>query len=508
MGPLTGSVAGGDVRLVAAACSAVDEQQQRIMEEVGKDANCTVQLNFGRTFPSGLYRAVQRIHEREGYEVECYFDFDLPRIEPDLVTPDLLAGFTLREHQIRIIKKMLNRRRGHCNASTGCGKTLCILAIAVLALREHGHRTLVIAGSKGTANQIATVFRDVCGDGINIGFIGDGRKNVGDITVAVRDTLNKCMPSAGGKFANPEYERVYRYITEGAQRVMIDECQTTGADRLYDTLQCCPALQKLGFSGTPMVHRRLRDLKVLAATGPELVRVGSEELVALGLQAFPKIAVVADPAIYPSSLLREHLDRNRGRRQNPWESIRIRKYRETYAAFYLENPHHNEKLVVGSALWFASRKLPTLVLCRRMEQHAKLLDLFAESGVPFEAVSGKTKIPDRNAAKARLSEGKIMVLLASDIFSRGEDMPACRGLVLAEGVKGFENCMQRIGRAMRAKDTGTNEAWVIDTSPPTSSMLEKHAAARISAYRRAGYAVQVFPKFDMKLIEAFFESRK
>jgi len=172
------------------------------------------------------------------------------------------------------------------------------------------------------------------------------------------------------------------------------------------------------------------------------------------------------------------------------------------------NPHHNEKLVVGSALWFASRKLPTLVLCRRMEQHAKLLDLFAESGVPFEAVSGKTKIPDRNAAKARLSEGKIMVLLASDIFSRGEDMPACRGLVLAEGVKGFENCMQRIGRAMRAKDTGTNEAWVIDTSPPTSSMLEKHAAARISAYRRAGYAVQVFPKFDMKLIEAFFESRK
>lgn len=509
VGPSLATLEGGDFDVLQRVCSAEDEEIKRSAAfRSGRIDDCRVSLNNGNVFPAGLYGAVRKAHKKRGWKVTVKFTHPPKYIDPALVTPDLLIGLSLWDHQIASIVASLNEPHGHIHSGTGSGKTADAAAIALLALREHGESSLVLAGSKGTAFQVAKDFKGFYGEGIDIGFIGDGRKRPGDITVAVPDTLNRILLAASRDEELSAIDNSLLEFVQNVDNLLVDEAQRISAEGAYLVAMVCQARRKIGLSGTPLVRKRLRDLKMLGATGPRLIRVTSAELIEKNLSAFPKIAVVTDPSFYPPENREVVKAKWRQRGYKPKGAYSLQQYNLDYAAMFTSNPRHNKRVVVKSALWFADHKLPCLILCRKIPHFMKLRRLLEKSGVSYAAVTGSSPQHERTSAKEQLAVGSIRILLASDIFSRGEDMPSVRGLILAEGVKSFENLMQRIGRGMRVKKMGVNEVWVVDSAPPTSHILSKQGDVRVDAYVEAGYMVKRFPTFSMERLEKFFNTRR
>jgi superfamily II DNA or RNA helicase len=433
----------------------------------------------------------------------------LERVDPEKdISPELLQTITLWEHQLQAIRAAVNEPSGHIHASTASGKTAIAAAIAIAGWREHGHRSLILAASKGNAMQIAKELRRFCGEGIDIGFIGDGVKRPGDITVATSTTLARAIKiHEEGRLSTASAldQNLVEYLKTKVDRLLVDEChRAAGASYYAISLMCESAKQSLGLSGTPVVKKRLRDLRMVAATGPCVFRHTAQAMIAAGLAALPKILVVCDDRYYSTERREEvyaEMMKQKGFAKSPY---RIRNYRADYEAYYVKNPKHNRRIVLGAAKAFADHNLPTLVIARRLPQLRWLKRKMEQTGHAYAVIDGSTPTVLRELYKKQLSDGGIKVLLASDLMSTGEDMPNCRALVFAEGVQSYANAMQRIGRGMRRKTTGLNEVWVVDPVPPPSRVLLNHATKRIEAYEEAGYAHKVCRRFNAKKLVATF----
>jgi len=82
------------------------------------------------------------------------------------------------------------------------------------------------------------------------------------------------------------------------------------------------------------------------------------------------------------------------------------------------------------------------------------------------------------------------VIISTQVFDQGIDIPAMNAMVLAIGTKRYRRAIQRIGRILRPKE-GSNEVYVLDFDDRTHYFLENH-----SKYRRWIYAMEGFQVID------------
>jgi len=439
-----------------------------------------VSVNKGLSFPAGLVGVVRDHLEEQRIEVRVVNEYQSARVDPDAITPGVLDGITLWDHQLRLARRCIRVRRGVIHAPTAAGKTAMMLAAARVFHDVHGWRSLIVEPKKGLAWQTVEQAARFYGGRMTVGLCGDSRRGYGDLTVGTAQTLIGFDARRHGSGTIPGDFKI-REVIESADVLFLDECHHTSSDQWFTIAMACRAHRRYGVSATPFRHDDLSDARMIGATGPLVGHVEPAELMDAGLVTRPRIVVV----------------RARGASEKEMEPVRgvySPSYQDAYRRGVIESRAHNGA-VVRAVEWMVDRGRRVLVLCRYRDHFQTLARMLDGEGLDCEGLWGDTPIVERDRVKARMAAGRLPVLLATGVMGEGEDLRGVSGIVLADGVKNASTALQRIGRGMRTGALSDGYLWVVDIVPVCHRTLRSHGESRVRAYAGSGYDVRVLTEW-------------
>jgi superfamily II DNA/RNA helicase len=84
----------------------------------------------------------------------------------------------------------------------------------------------------------------------------------------------------------------------------------------------------------------------------------------------------------------------------------------------------------------------------------KLADSLTKAGLPAEAIHGNKSQPQRQRALRNFRDGKVGILVATDVAARGLDIPNVTHVINFDQPSNYEDYVHRIGRTGRAGQKG------------------------------------------------------
>ncbi len=414
-----------------------------------------IRLVTGNEFPTGLCNRVIYVLMIAGYSVSIKNRFrDVP-VDWDVIQPDMFDGLMLRDYQLDATRRLLAFERGVAKMATNSGKTVVIAAIA----KAVSEPILILVTKVDLMYQTAEVLAGHLGE--PVGLIGDGQFQLERVTVGMIQTLVKRLEF----FKDEVWEKsVYEPPINWLDRigcVMFDECHHLPSKTSQAVMYAIPAPLRFGFSGTPLSYDDLADLVLMGATGDVVVEVSNQDLIEAGISATPTIHTYE---LWDADEEHEESD-----------------YQTAYDWYIVTDPTRNEIIAEEVKVRQAAS---TLVLVSRIKHGDTLHELLPGS----IWVNGRHDIETRKQVLDRLRDGDGAVVISTNIFEEGIDVPAVDLLVMAGGGKGHRKLLQSIGRGIRAKP-GANTLTVIDFYDDTNKHLRAHSAARLDIYRGEGFKV-------------------
>jgi len=340
--------------------------------------------------------------------------------------------------------ELLKRERGVAKMATNSGKTVVIAAL-IKALGNAD--ALVIVQSKELLYQTSDRLAEMLG--VPVGLIGDSHRHFESVNVATIQTLNSMKREIGTRF--------------GHNRVLaVDECHHLSSSVAFDIIMKIPGWHRYGLSGTPLRCDKLRDLELIAATGPVAVDISNTYLIKHGWSAVPEIYItkIKDNSAYNLP------------------------YPRAYQQCIVESEQRNA--VIAKLAADSVDNGPVLVIVTRID-HGTMLSQMIPGSI---FLCGETDIEERMKTLRRMAQGDKIVVVATNIFDEGVDVPALNTLILAGGGKSYIKLLQRLGRGMRRKESGDNQFAVYDFYDDTNKYLRRHSESRIETYRAEQFDVK------------------
>lgn len=357
----------------------------------------------------------------------------------------------LRDYQFQALQAVFAMDRGVLSGRgvlglpTASGKTLTGLAIAVHVVGKCViivHRKDLFHQWREEIQKITGVEAACIGDGGWDGTIGDpGTKFV----LAMPQTVEKSIDE-------------FRDNVKDTKVILTDEAHRMGAATWYSVAQRVPAYFRIGLTGS-MPDDPVKALRLKGTTGNLLIKAGAAELADMGFLSHCTVVIhrVSNPACFGNwhTIKRQLIEDNSGRN-------------EAIASITEEETQHGKRvLVFCDTIW-----------------HAKTIQsLLVARNVDVRLVTGKHQSQDRNAARADLKSGLLGVVVATDTWSEGIDLPALDIVVIAAGGKSSVKFAQRVGRALRRtpeKTTATihdfhdtGHRWVLNHSIQRQAIAKK-----------------------------------
>lgn len=396
-------------------------------------------------FFTGFISCVEGELKRRGVEVEIVYPEDL------LVMPTKkpkVPGITLRKDQLDLLKAVSSQKysaRGIIVAPTGSGKTVAACAIASMYPRE---RILFTCHTKDLLHQTHEAFIE---HGFDCGRIGNGLKEEGHlITVATVQTLARLDATA--------FFDTYSIL-------IVDEChRVNNADNQYGTLvKSLYAPVKLGLTATK--PELLKGQKMLEGLiGPVLGEFTLKEGIKQGVLATPVLHLV------PVKINSKISD--------------LTKYRDIYKAGIVENRFRNAA-IVKFARKQHERKSTSLIIVKEVA-HGKLLEKMLNiQKLNSRFVHGTTPAKLRKQSKTLLQDKKCSIVICTDVWREGINIPSLDCIINACGGKGEVMTLQAIGRGLRTWKN-KKHVHIVDFLDPYKYVAQ-HAIKRISIYAREGW---------------------
>jgi len=416
-------------------------------------------------FPTGLWSRIQSILDEHGvqYEIERSPVPEAPSIASH--TPK--TG--LRDYQTEALKSALEKGRGILQIATGGGKTL----LAAHLIHQLGKRTFFFVHTLDLLYQAAEVFERELG--IPIGRLGDGRAEIGDVTVATIQTAARVFGFTTGREraakdedeeSRPARERAVSLAgkkeeviqaIEEAGVVIFDECHHVPADTFYKIAFRTPrAALRFGLSATPWRDDG-HDLLLEAALGDKICVVRCTDLIREGYLVAPCIEMVRAPA--------------------PRVNRRDWTYHDLYKLAIAENQSRNRVIAAQAKAWAAEGK-SVLILVAHVEHGKNLQELLPEANFAYGSLDTETRRQYLHELERKLRP----VLIATTLADEGLDVPSLDAVILGGGGKSDTKAYQRIGRALRPSP-GKEQALVLDFFDPVP-YLQDHSLARLALYRQ------------------------
>ena len=390
------------------------------------------------TFPAGLLSFVQRRFPYASYS-DCATQ--IPVLNKGY---EKLKTLTPREDQLEVIKKALESRRGIIQAPTSFGKTVCL---AMLSKAISGD-ILIVTHTRTLLHQTAKVLEKELGE--KIGIIGDGIAQKERVTIGlVRSLENVDMTHVNA--------------------ILVDECHRCSADGLYKLLLSIPAYYRYGVSADPLdeqtvkANSSFKKFRIIACFGP---------IVALSTMADAKErGIIATPIITMTKIA------------DPYKGLFAEsEYAEAYDKLTVENVNLEAKIV---SICNTHSGEQVMILLKRLAHGQTLATKIPNS----RFLSGEDDSADITSGIKDFKKGKFSVLIGSDIFKEGVDIPEIDVLINAGG--DVAATKQRLGRGLR-KRADKESIQVYDFLITGSKHTEKHSKERLRVYLSEGHEVNGF----------------
>lgn len=384
-------------------------------------------------FPSGLAHYIPDYIPSEDRRCETGQDISFPWAE---------KPFDLRPYQKESVDLMQNNYRGLINLATGLGKTLC----AIHAIREIGKKTLIVCPSKSIAHQFHVGLVKAFGKH-RIGFYGDGKKKINDITVAIAASVNNNLD-------------LFKNANLGL--VIVDETHHIAATTFYSISQALGDVGKLfGLTATDF-RSDGKDIMITSGCGPTLIKRDTVWGVANGWLAKPRFIVkeINTPT-------------------KEFRGDRLKNYK-----FHVLNCPDTASQIIADAQGYLDEGKSVLILVDEVAHGQMLSD---ELGLPF--ATGKDK--KSQSYVDQLNNKEIPGLIGTDgKIGEGTDTQNVGVLILANFVLAKGAVLQAIGRGLRLFE-GKTHCIIIDYKLTGCKMLTRHCNERIKYYKEITSDVEV-----------------
>lgn len=397
-------------------------------------------------FPSGLLEHVRQIVPY----VQVVDNRPIPhRIS---FNPQILKDVNLVDHQQEAIQTFLGHGRGILALATSAGKTECAIAIAC----HISGLCVWMVHRKDLLHQTAE--RILLRTGEHAVKIGDG-------------AWGEILPTTKFVVMMPQTVRqdvhFFADQAKNANLIVYDEIhRSSAAADWYRLGQLVPAYYRCGLSGTPDTGDPVRDLRIIAAAGPILMRIKAGELADMGFCARAKI-------IYHKAGF--------DRVPPDLDYMMIRRL------LIEENPYRNA-MICQLVLESAAVGKRSLVICDTVRHARMIKEILNGENIRVELLTGRHSGLVRSQAKKEMRSGALEAIVASPIFDEGIDLPELEVVILAAGGKSAVKMVQRIGRALR-KSPGKTEATIHDFFDMGSSYMTRHSMARMMAAKKEGFEI-------------------
>ena len=424
----------------------------------GAQAQIGLYVPHNRTFPSGLLSSVVREVKTQNlpFSIEVLDARHRPG-EPDITT-DMSY---LRDYQLDSVHAVWKRTRGILWLPTGAGKT----TIAVGCVHSIPGNWLFCVNQTDLILQAAERYESVLGE--KPGIIGDSEWRPDPkqrFTAATMQTLH-------ARLSKPETQKFLAGITG----LIVDEAHTLPAGTFWRVASLMPnAYWRVGLSGTPLARSDRRSVLVIAGIGDIIHRVEPQLLIERGYLSRPDIKMIQ---------LRQTV---------PDHSLTYPEFRRRYV---IDSKARN------AAVMEAVDKVdkPALVFFNE-KRHGRILKALCEARKWETAfVDGNDETSVRRSLIKQLEAGRKEVIVCSNVFTTGVDIPTLRGGVNAAGGKSPIQTLQRLGRGLRVVDGKTSFDWW-DIADSGYKYFNSHTEERINAYRVEGYPVQFVPSIAGQLL--------
>ncbi len=436
------------------------------------------------TFPAGFVFLIHGELTRKGYTVRVV-QHSLPEpLGPVAPKVDDFKPDPRYDFHDKALAQVVKHGRGILQVATGGGKS----RICKLIVSRYRRPTLFLTTRGVLMYQMKRDFEINCG--FSPGIIGDGHwapkagLNVGMVQTLVQRLAEpsldeekreqvriateaglKRTPAQFLALAQPIFDAKVKLRDQaieflGSIEVLIgEEAHEAGGNSYYEIARHCKKAQiRVALTATPFMRDSGEDnMRLMAAFGPILLKVSEKLLIDRGILAKPYF--VFDSPL-PAAKLRKSSPYQRAVTLGITESIP----RNTRIAGWAKKAHNHG--------------LSVLVLVQRKAHGALIRELLDVHGLTSKSIQGSTSQADRDRALADLAEGRIDVLIGSNILDVGVDVPSIGMLINAGGGKAEVGTRQRIGRVLRAKKVGPNIAFVVDFTDELNGHLRDHARAR------------------------------
>jgi ATP-dependent helicase IRC3 len=340
----------------------------------------------------------------------------------------------LRDYQQEAADLMDSNYRGIINFATGLGKTL----LATHSIKRHRTKTLVVCPTDSVAKQFYKELVSAFGE-VKVGFFGDGKKKIKDITVGIAASV---------------YKNVDLFKKENLGLIIIDEAHHIPASTFYNIATELGDVGKI-FGLTATDYRSDgKDIMISAGCGDVLISKDIKWGVANGWLAEPIF------------IIREVKTGGKDFRDD-----KLKNYIE-----HVRNSSIMKDQILNDIKAFISKGKSVLCLVDEVAHGEELSKLL---GIPF--ATGKDSKSQEYVDQ--LNAGKIPGLIGTDgKVGEGTDTKNVDVLVMANFVASKGPVIQGVGRGLRKQGQKTH-CIILDYIPVSSKMLERHALNRIKFYK-------------------------
>ncbi len=360
----------------------------------------------------------------------------------DLATPPF-------NYQAEAVRRAMDAGRGILQLATNSGKSIVSAAI----IKSYDIPTLYIVATKDSMYQAEDVFKKTLNT--PIGLLGDGKKKIEKVTVAVINSAVKLAQRNKG-------------LLKQFELLIYNECHHASSDTWYKLGMKMPAQYRFGMSGTALGGRKEKDWMLMGVTGELLMTITNAKLIELGISAVPKV-------VFLKSQVKNELRKN-----SYQDAVRegivndeIRNFQIYELACSLEERGQN-------VLILSPRKQHGWELFQMLQGKDKL-----DERVYFNHGNITGEMRTRNLMNFK-DQGGIMI--ATTIYDEDIDIPQVNVLIMALGMKSERKVLQRVGRALRKKQ-GDNVVTIYDFWDWHNKYLAKHSKDRALVYKKEGFEI-------------------
>ena len=389
--------------------------------------------------------------------------------EPDIPDDFHLSDRTLYPAQVKALKKLLNykidgMRWTICAGDYAVGFGKSTLFASIFKAYQGRYKTILLLNDSDLFNQFKREIPPML-RGYDVKFIrGAGCNAWGDFNVAMVQSISKNLKS-------------YQNWLSQMSIVLIDEADVID-NKTYSSVitHLWNAPIRIGLSGTLYLNEakkyEVHNMNIMQFIGPAIDKVSLKTQIK-DKRATPvvvKSIQIEPPKNIDLESLTEYQDQ----------------YREV-----IMNEHSYEQICQRIAFNLGYDRIPMLIVVKFIDHCEKLsayIKNWAQShGLSIRVAHVHHKSINRNQILDNFREGKIDLLVATTIISRGKNFPDLKYLMNAACMDAHEKTIQILGRLVRLS-ASKKKTYLDDICYP-GSYLYRHSKHRVAYYRKQGFKV-------------------